>query len=76
VGLGSAPTDTTTTVSLRVASVKVGQLDGQVTIDWDTDDKREATLNDKPFAFGKTKKVYHVRHLFQSPSPCMTVIYR
>ena len=53
-----------TPVSFRVASVEVGQVDGQVIIEWDTDDKREAILDDEPCASGKTKKVYRVRLSF------------
>lgn len=54
---------TTSKVSLRVASVEVGQLDGRVAIEWDTTDKREALLDDEPYASGKTKMVYQVRSL-------------
>ncbi|KAJ7257230.1 kinase-like domain-containing protein [Mycena haematopus] len=60
VSFGVAP-QTTTNVSLRVALVDVGQLDGQVMIKWDTDDKCEAMLDDQPCASGKTKKVYRLR---------------
>ncbi|KAJ6538059.1 hypothetical protein B0H19DRAFT_1270429 [Mycena capillaripes] len=50
----------TTKISLHVASVTIGELDGQVTIEWDNSDKCEAVLDDEPCAAGKTKKVYHL----------------
>ncbi|KAJ7133796.1 kinase-like domain-containing protein [Mycena filopes] len=49
-----------TRVSLHVASVVVGALDGQVAIDWDTNDKREAIIDDIPCAAGKTKRVHRL----------------
>jgi hypothetical protein len=44
--------------------VTVGVLDGRVAIESDNSNKCEAILDDEPFAAGKTKKVYHVSHLF------------
>jgi hypothetical protein len=60
-GLESKVSRRTTEISLHVASVVVGALDGQVAIDWDSGDKRDAILDDEPFAAGKTKKVYLVK---------------
>ncbi|KAJ6474302.1 kinase-like domain-containing protein [Mycena sanguinolenta] len=53
-------TQNTTEISLHVASVTIGEEDGQVAIVWDTDDRREAILDDQPCASGKTKKVYRM----------------
>ncbi|KAJ6463845.1 kinase-like domain-containing protein [Mycena vitilis] len=55
-----AVSGTATKISLHVASVVTGVVDGQVTVDWDSGDKREAILDDEAFAAGKTKKVYHI----------------
>ncbi|KAJ7832306.1 hypothetical protein B0H13DRAFT_2289105 [Mycena leptocephala] len=50
----------TTKISLHVASVTVGVLDGRVAIEWDNSNKCEAVLDDEPCAAGKTKKVYRI----------------
>ncbi|KAK7046460.1 kinase-like protein [Favolaschia claudopus] len=54
------PSKSTTPILLRVASLQVGCDDGEVTIQWDSEDKREAFLDDVPYASGKTKKVYQI----------------
>ncbi|KAJ6500211.1 kinase-like domain-containing protein [Mycena vitilis] len=56
----TSDSDSTTQISLYIASAQVDDETGQVNIVWGTDDTKVAVLQNQSFAQGKTKKVYQL----------------